>query len=107
MTRHARAIAIVNTPRLYRAAAVMAAVTACSLLMYGVFLLEAVGSTAKRAEAGREIKALTAELSTMQASYLGFTKEVSSERAANLGFVKSTEVSTVYTSARPLSLVAQ
>lgn len=101
-------MALVYTPRLYRAAAIMAAVTACSLLLYGIFLLEAVGSTARRAHAEREITSVTSELSAMQARYLGFTKEVSPERAEELGFVKSTEVSTVYAAeARPLSLVAR
>ena len=108
MKRQARAIAIVYTPRLTRVAALLAAVTFCSLLLYGIFLLEAVGSTAKRAEAGREVKALTAELSQMQARNLAHTKTVSPERAAELGFVKPTQVSTVYAAAaRPLSLVRE
>jgi hypothetical protein len=77
-------------------------------LLYGVFLLEAVGNTAKRSAAERETKTLTAELSTMQAEYLAYTKQVSPERAAQLGFVKPTEVSTVFAAnARPLSLVGQ
>ena len=105
MKRQAQAIAITYTPRLTRAAALMAAVVACSLLLYGIFLLQAVSSTAKRAAAEREIKTLTAELSTMQARYLGLTREVSPERATELGFVKPTEVSTVFAaSPRPLSL---
>lgn len=108
MTKYARAIAVVNTPRLYRAAAVMAAVTVCSLLLYGIFLLEAVGSTAKRAHAEREIKAVTSELSGMQARYLAHTKTISPEQAAALGFVKPTEVATVYAAAAsPLSLVSE
>ena len=108
MKRQARAIAIAYTPRLHRAAALMAAVVACALLLYGIFLLEAVSSTAKRADAGRENKALTAELSTMQARYLAYTKEVSPERAERLGFVKPTEVSTVFASnPRPLTLVSE
>lgn len=108
MKRQARAIAIVYTPRLHRASAVMAAIIATSLLLYGIFLLEAVGSTAKRASAMREIKTLTAELSTMQASYLTHTKAVSPERAEELGFVQSTEVTTVFaTNPHPLSLVRE
>jgi hypothetical protein len=108
MNRKARAIAITYTPRLTRAAVIMAVVTVCSLLLYGIFLLEAVGATAKRADAGREVKQLTAELSSMQAHYLAYTKEVSPERAARLGFVKSTEVSTVVASdQKPLSLVRE
>ena len=106
--RHARAIALVYTFRLNRAAAIMAVITACSLLLYGVFLLEAVGSTAKRAHAEREMKALTAELSTMQARYLSYTKAMSPEHAEELGFVKPTEVSVVYaTTPQPLSRVGQ
>ena len=108
MTRPARAVALVYTPRLHQLSAIMAAIIACSLLLYGVFLLEAVGSTAKRASAEREIKTLTAELSTMQARYLAYTKEVSPERAAALGFVPSTDVSTVFaTNPQPLSLLRE
>ncbi|MDP4020530.1 MAG: hypothetical protein Q8P58_00605 [Candidatus Adlerbacteria bacterium] len=106
--RNARAIAITYTSRLNHIAALLAAVVACSLLLYGLFLLQAVGHTAKRAEAGRETKALTSELSGMQARYLAYTREVSPERAAELGFVKPTEVSTVFASTpRPLSLRGQ
>ena len=108
MNNRARAIALTYTSRLTRAAALLACVTACALLLYGVFLLEAVGSTAKRAAAEREMKSLTVELSTMQAEYFAYTKEVSPERAAELGFVKPTEVSTVFAATpRPLSLVGQ
>ena len=103
MNRNIRAIAITYTPRLNRVAALMAIVVACSLLLYGIFLLEAVSSTAKRASAEREIKTITAELSSMQARYLAVTREVSPERAAALGFVKPTEVTTVYASSRPLT----
>jgi hypothetical protein len=108
MKRNARAIAITYTMRLNRVVILLAIVTACALLLYGVFLLQAVGHTAKRAEAGREIKALTSELSGMQARYLAYTREVSLERAAELGFVKPTEVSTVFAATpRPLSLSGQ
>ncbi len=103
MKRTARAIAIVYTPRLHRLTALLAFIVACSLLLYGIFLLEAVSSTAKRAAAEREVKAITTELSTMQARYLAYTKEVSPQSAAELGFVEPQEVSTVYASARPLT----
>ena len=108
MKNQTRAVALTYTSRLTRAAALLAFVTACALLLYGIFLLEAVDSTAKRSAAGRDMKALAAELSTMQAEYFAYTKEVSPERAAELGFVMPTEVSTVFASTpRPLSLVGQ
>ena len=108
MNKNVRAIAITYTLRLNRLVILLGVVTLCSLLLYGVFLLQAVGHTAKRAEAGREIKALTSELSGMQARYLSYTREVSPKRAAELGFVKPTEISTVYaTTPRPLSLSGQ
>ncbi len=104
-SRQAHSIAALYTPRLHRAAAAMAFIIACSLLLYGVFLLTAVSTTAKRASAEREIKTLTTELSTMQARYLAYTKEVSPERATELGFVKSRNISTVFASSpRPLTL---
>jgi|SRR3989344_806997 len=107
MKRTARAIALTFNPRLHRASALMAFLVVCSLLLYGIFLLEAVGSTAKRASAEREIRTITAELSTMQARYLAYTKEISPERAEALGFVTPTEVSTVYASSRPLTFSSQ
>jgi len=101
-----RTIALTYTPYVHRAATLFAAVIVCSLLMYGIFLLEAVSSTAKRAHAEREIKALTSELSTMQSQFLSYTREVSPERATSLGFVTPSEVSTVFAATpRPLSLV--
>jgi len=109
MQRKIRAIAIVYTPHLSRAAALFGAVAALSLFLYGFFLLEAVAHTANRTQAQREIGSLTSKLSGLEETYLSSTRSMTLERAHALGFVTPEKVATVYVSdpSRSLSLRGQ
>lgn len=106
MQRKIRAIAIVYTPPLRRAAALFAVVAALSLFLYGFFLLEAVAHTAGRTHAQHEIQSLNSKLSSLEQSYLVSTRGMTLERAQALGFVTPEHVATVYVTdpARALSV---
>ena len=88
-------LAITYTPHLRRALAVLAAIVALSVFLYGIFLLEAVGNTAERTRAEREIRALTSRVIGLEAAYLEKTREMTLERAHAMGFVTPAEVTTV------------
>jgi hypothetical protein len=89
-------LAITYTPYLKRAMAMLAAVVALSVFLYGVFLLEAVGNTARRSAAEREVHKLTTTISTLEQTYLSKTREMTLDRAHDLGFVAPTQVTTVF-----------
>lgn len=89
-------LAVRYTPHLKRAMAFFAAVVALSIFLYGIFLLEAVGNTARRSTAEREIRALTSTISSLEQTYLAQTREMTLERAHALGFVAPTAVTTVF-----------
>lgn len=103
-----RAIAITYTPHLQRSMALMGAVCALCLFIYGFFLLEAVAHTASRTEAQGKIESYTSKLSTLEETYLSATRNMTLDRAKELGFV-SPHVSTVYVSdpAHALSMRGQ
>jgi hypothetical protein len=109
MQRKIRAVAIVYTPHLSRAAALFAAVAALSLFLYGFFLLEAVAHTAGRTQAQAKIQSLNSKLSGLEETYLASTRDMTLERAHTLGLVPPSTVATVYVTdqTRALSLRAQ
>jgi len=92
-------IARTHTPHLTRATALFAGVIVLSVFLYGFFLLEAVGNTAQRTHAEREIRALTSSLSSLEQGYLAHTRKVTLARAQELGFVVPAKVTTVFMSA--------
>lgn len=89
-------IARIYTPHLTRAMATCAVLVALSVFIYGVFLLEAVGNTAQRAAAERQIHTLTSQVSTLEQTYLSKTREMTLERAHTLGYVTPEKVTTVF-----------
>ena len=97
-------IAHTHTPYLTRAMALLAGVVALCVLFYGIFLLEAVGNTARRALAEREIRTLTSELSSLEQTYLSKTREMTLVRAHTLGFVTPAQVTTIFVEADSQSL---
>lgn len=94
-----KSIAITYTPHLTRLSAIFAGVIALSALLYGIFLLEAVANTAKRASAEHQIAALTGKVSYLEAQYLTRTREITLESAQALGYVTLKSVTTVYANA--------
>jgi hypothetical protein len=84
--------------------ALFAALTALSVVLYGIFLLEAVGNTAQRTAAEREIRNITSNVSSLEQAYLEKTKAVTLEKAQSLGFVSPSSVTTVFASAQQKSL---
>lgn len=99
-----RSIAIAYTPVLTRTLVVLGGCAVAALFMYGFLLLEAVGNTADRAQAERQIQNLTSHVSTLEEEYLALTREMSRERANAMGFVAPTQVSTVFATAGSRSL---
>jgi outer membrane murein-binding lipoprotein Lpp len=90
------AIAITYTPYMKRTLAVLAAVVALSIFLYGIFLLEAVGNTAKRTALERDVRNLSSKVSGLEQTYLAATREMTLERAKALGFVVPSQITTVY-----------
>ena len=91
-----KSIAITYTPVLNKVSALLAGLIALSVLLYGVFLLEAVANTAKRTAAEKQVRDLTAQTGALEAQYLALTQEMTPERAQELGFVTPKDVTTVY-----------
>jgi hypothetical protein len=80
-------------------AALLACVCAVSVLLYGIFLLEAVAHAASQTTAQRHIEQIRAQLSDLEARYLSYSQGLTKERALQLGFVMPKEVSTVFATA--------
>ena len=76
--------------------AVLGALAALCLFLYGFFLLEAVGHTADRTHAQRQIDDYTSKLSTLEQTYLTATRDMTLDRAKELGYVAPAQVATVY-----------
>ena len=91
-----KSIAITYTPVLNKVSTVLAGLIALSVLLYGIFLLEAVANTAKRTAAEKQVRELTAQTGTLEAQYLSLTQEMTPARAQALGFVTPQKVTTVY-----------
>ncbi len=92
-------IAIQSTSHIKRIMAVLAAIIALSVFLYGIFLLEAVGNTAERTSAERSIRSLTSSVSSLEQAYLDNTRDLTLERAQALGFVAPAHVTTVFADA--------
>ncbi|MDE2071644.1 MAG: hypothetical protein KGI70_02860 [Patescibacteria group bacterium] len=89
-----------------RAIALLSAVCALCVLLYGIFLLEAVAHTASRSQAQAEVRSLSLKLSQLEAQYLAQTQAITPEKAKVLGYVAPAVVSTVYAQAPGLSVRA-
>ncbi|HVU79788.1 MAG TPA: hypothetical protein VHD37_00315 [Candidatus Paceibacterota bacterium] len=101
-----KAIAITYTPVFSKVNAALAAVIALSVLLYGIFLLEAVANTAKRTAAERDARALSADTSDLEGQYLAHTKSLTLEKAAQLGYVAPEHTTTVFAVAGSRALSA-
>ena len=101
-----RTIAITYTPILSRVMMACAGIIVIALFTYGFLLLEAVGNTADRAAAERQIQDLSSRISTLEEQYLAYTREMTPERATEMGLVKPASVSTVFATAASRSLSA-
>jgi hypothetical protein len=97
-------IAFRYQPYLARVAAVLAIITALSLFLYGIFLLEAVAQAGARNSAERQIHTISSDLSVLEGQYLAQTQALTPERAQQLGYVAPKQVSTVVTTSAPSPL---
>lgn len=84
---------------LNRTAALLACVCAVSVLLYGVFLLEAVAHTASQTAAQRHIGQITERLGDLEAQYLTNSRGLTKEKALQLGYIVPTQVTTVFATA--------
>jgi hypothetical protein len=100
-------LALKYNPHLGRAMAFFAGLTALAVFLYGIFLLEAVGNTAQRTAAERQIRNLTSKVSQLEEAYLVKTREMTLSRAEAMGFVAPTKVTTVFATAGATSLSAR
>lgn len=78
--------------------AVMGALAALCLFLYGFFLLEAVAHTASRTESQAKIRDYTSKLSTLEETYLSASRDMTLDKAKELGYVTPKDVATVYVS---------
>ena len=94
---------------LSRAMAALAVLCTLCAFLYGALLLETVAHAAALTSAERQMRTLTAELNTLEGTYLSATQSLTPERAAALGFVSPKTISTVFATAasRSLSLRGQ
>ena len=101
-----KSIAITYTPYLAKTSAALAAVIALSVLLYGIFLLEAVANTAKRSSAERQVRDLTSRVGLLEGEYLAHTRALTPQLAQEMGFVSPTSITTVFAAAGARSLSA-
>lgn len=97
-------MALTTEHYLGRITALLAFVCAAAILLYGVFLLEAVAHAASQTAAQRHIGQISAELSDLEAQYLLYSQGLTKERAAAMGFVAPKEVTTVFATAAAQAL---
>ncbi len=81
---------------LTKASLVLACICAVSVLLYGIFLLEAVAHAASQTAAQRQVQQITANLGDLEAKYLTYSQGLTKEKALELGFVMPKEVTTVF-----------
>jgi len=89
---------------LSRISVLLACVCAAAVLLYGIFLLEAVAHAASQTNAQRRIGQLQAQLGDLEAQYLSYSQSLTPQKAAELGFVTPTEVTTVFATAATQAL---
>ena len=87
-----------------RLIALLAAVAGIAVFLYGALLLGAVAHTAGRTTAEREVRTVSASISTLESDFLTQTKALSPERATALGFVTPKSITTVYAGIGSLTL---
>src|SRR4051812_38377423 len=87
-----------------RAIFILACICALSVLLYSVFLLEAVAHAASQTTAQKRIRDLSAQLGELEGQYLSHSQTLTLQKAKDLGYVVPTTVSTVFANAAsPLS----
>jgi hypothetical protein len=99
-----RGIALALPLYLNRLTLLLTCVCAVSVLLYGVFLLEAVAHAASQTSAERKIQDLEATLGDLEAQYLAKSQSLTKEKALELGFVMPKEVTTVFATAAASAL---
>jgi len=101
MSRNIGSVAVNVQGYFSRIAVLLAGVCAIAVLLYGIFLLEAVAHAASQTSAQRHIGQIGAQLGDLEARYLSYSQSLTKERAAALGFVTPDpkEVTTVFATA--------
>jgi hypothetical protein len=84
---------------LTRVGAVLAAVCALSVFLYGTFLLLTVEHAAAQTAAQSQIDALAGHVGDLEAQYLAAARALTPDTAAALGYVSPVAVTSVYTDA--------
>lgn len=79
--------------------ALLAALVLC-LALYAALLLGAIAYAAGEAQAANEVKALSAQIGSLEADYLALTRALSPERATALGLVRPQQQFVVYASSQ-------
>ena len=79
-----------------RSIAALAGIGALSVFLYGALLLGAVAHAAGRTQAEKSVRALSAQVGTLESSYLAQTRVISPALAAAKGFVAPVAVTSVY-----------
>lgn len=104
MSRQVKAVALDANLYLSRTAALLACMCAIAVLLYGIFLLEAVAHAASQTSAQRRIGQLSAQLGDLEAQYLSDSQALTPQKAAAMGFVPPSDVTTVFATAATQAL---
>lgn len=89
-----------------KAIAALAGIAGIGVFLYGALLLGAVAHTAARTSAEKQIRSISASVSSLENEFLTETRSLGPERAAAMGFVSPAAVATVYTGTGSLTLAA-
>ena len=104
MPKQIKTIALESELYINRTSVLLACVCAVSVLLYGIFLLEAVAHAASQTAAQRRIGQLSVQLGDLEAQYLAYSQSLTEQRASQLGFIAPKEVSTVFATAATQAL---
>lgn len=104
MTKQLTSMALTTEHYLGRMTALFALVCAAAILLYGVFLLEAVAHAASQTATQRQISRISAQLSDLEAQYLSYSQSLTKEKAVAMGFVAPKETATVFATAATQAL---
>lgn len=99
MSRAITSAALNSQLYLSRISVLLACVCAAAVLLYGIFLLEAVAHAASQTNAQRQIGQINAQLGDLEARYLSDSQDLTPQKAAELGFVSPTQTTTVFATA--------
>ncbi len=97
-----RAYALART--FSRASAGLLIFSVLCVFLYCALLLLTVSHAAQRQKAQREIRELTANISSLESQYLAQTQDITARLGQELGMVEPAHTATVYTAARTLSM---